>query len=258
MARYAASSKAVKGPRGTVLRDQHVVVVGGSSGMGLAIARAAVAAGARVTIAARDEAKLGRAVAEAGGNATPRRLDVTDEGAVSAFFESTGPIDHLVVTAHAASVVTGAIDTLSDMTIAAARAFMDTKFWGPFTVAKYVQHKLKPSGSIVLFSGAAGVRKPLPNHTAIGATNGAVEAFARQLAKEIAPKRVNVIAPGLVRTPAYDGLSEEARNRMYADYAKSALVGRVGRPEDIAQAAIYLMGGTYVTGQVHEIDGGRP
>ena len=203
MARYAASALGSEGAARTVLKDQHVVVIGGSSGMGLAIARAAVAAGARVTIAARDEAKLARAVGEVGGDITPRRLDVTDEGAVAAFFESTGPIDHLVVTAHASSVVTGAIDTLSNMTIAAARAFMETKFWGPFIVAKYGQHKLKPNGSIVLFSGAAGVRKPLPHHTAIGATNGAVEAFARQLAKEIAPKRVNVIArwPWCARLP---------------------------------------------------------
>jgi NAD(P)-dependent dehydrogenase (short-subunit alcohol dehydrogenase family) len=241
----------------TVIRDQHVVVIGGSSGMGLAIARASVAAGARVAIAARDEAKLARAAAEAGGAAT-RRLDVTDESAVAAFFESMEAIDHLVVTAHASSVVTGAIDTLANMSMAAARAFMETKFWGPFRVAKYGQHRLSPNGSIILFSGAAGARKALPNHTAIGSVNGAIEAFARQLAKEIAPKRVNVIAAGLVRTPAYDGLSAETRDRMYADYAKTALVGRVGRPEDIAEAAIYLMGNSYVTGQVHEIDGGRP
>lgn len=241
-----------------MLNDQQVVVVGGSSGMGLAIARAASAAGARVIIAARDQAKLERAVAAAGGHVTPRRLDVTDESAVADFFESLAPIDHLVTTAHASSAVTGAIDTLSNMSISAARAFMDTKFWGAFTVAKYGQHKLMPRGSMTFLSGAAGVRKPLPNHTAIGATNGAIEAFARQLAKEIAPRRVNVIAAGLVRTPAYDGLSDETRTRMYADYAGTALVGRVGQPEDIAQAALYLMANGYVTGQVHEIDGGRP
>ncbi|MBM3646770.1 MAG: SDR family oxidoreductase [Alphaproteobacteria bacterium] len=242
----------------TVLGDQHVVVIGGSSGMGLAIARAAAAAGARVTIAGRGETKLARAVAQAGSRATYRRLDITDEVAVAAFFEATEAIDHLVVTAHASSAVTGAIDTLANMTVASARTFMETKFWGPFVAAKYGQHKLQPQGSIIFFSGAAGVRKLLPHHAAIGATNGAVEALARQLAREIAPKRVNVIAAGLVRTPAYDGLSAEVRDRMYADYAKTALVGRVGRPEDIAQAALYLMSNTYVTGQVHEIDGGRP
>lgn len=240
------------------LEGQHVVVIGGSSGMGLATAHAAAAAGAQVTIAGRDDAKLARAAAEIGPNATPRKLDVTDEAEVAAFFENLDPIDHLVITAHASSVVTGAIESLAQMSIAAARAFMETKFWGPFTAAKYAQRKLRANGSMIFFSGSAGARKLLPHHTAIGATNGAVEAFARQLAKEIAPRRVNVIAAGLVRTPTYDGMSEEARDGMYAGYANNALVGRVGLPEDIAQAALYLMSNSYVTGQIHEIDGGRP
>jgi len=240
------------------LENRRVVIVGGSSGMGLATSRAAAEAGARVLIVARDEAKLARAAAEVGHAATTRQLDVRDEAAVAAFFDALDPIDHLVVTAHASSVVTGALNTLADVSLTAARAFMETKFWGALTVAKHGQKKLNADGSIVFLSGAAGVRKLLPNHTIIGATNGAIEAFARQLAREIAPRRVNVIAAGLVRTPAYDGLSAEARDRMYAGYAQTALVGRVGQPDDIARAAIYLMTSTYVTGQVHEIDGGRP
>lgn len=242
----------------STLKDLHVVVIGGSSGMGLATARAAAAAGARVTVAGRDAERLAAARAAIGGAADARRLDITDEAAVAAFFEAIDPIDHLVMTAHASSVVTGAITTLSAMTLAAARAFMETKFWGPFVAAKYGHPKVRDTGSIVFFSGAAGSRKLLPHHTAIGATNGAVEAFARQLAKEIAPKRVNVIAAGLVRTPTYDGLSDAARSAMYDGYAKQALVGRVGEPDDIAHAAVYLMTSPYVTGQIHEIDGGRP
>jgi NAD(P)-dependent dehydrogenase (short-subunit alcohol dehydrogenase family) len=242
----------------TRLAGQHVVVIGGSSGMGLATAQAAVAAGARVTIAGRDPGRLGSAAGRIGESASARPLDITDEAAVQAFFAAIEPIDHLVMTAHASSVVTGAIDTLASMSVAAARAFMETKFWGPFIAAKHAQHRLVPTGSIVFFSGAAGARKLLPLHTAIGATNGAVEAFARQLAREIAPRRVNVIAAGLVRTPTYDGMESGAREAMYAGYAKNALVGRVGRAEDIAEAAVYLMSSGYVTGTIHEIDGGRP
>lgn len=242
----------------SLLGHQHVVVIGGSSGMGLATAVAAAREGATVTIVGRDEAKLAAAAALIGIRAQTRVLDITDEAGVAAFFDSMESIDHLVMTAHASSVVTGAITTLSEMTMAAARAFMETKFWGPFMAAKYGGPKLAANGSMVFFSGAAGARKLLPHHTAIGATNGAVEAFARQLAKEIAPKRVNIIAAGLVRTPTYDGLSEEARAGMYAGYAKQALVGRVGQPEDIAAAALYLMTNSYVTGQIHEVDGGRP
>jgi len=240
------------------LQGQRVIVIGGSSGMGLATAHAAAQAGASVLVASRDAARLARAAAAIGPAATTATLDVTDEAAVADFFAGQAPFDHLVITAHASSVVTGAIDSLAQMSLAAARAFMETKFWGPFTVAKHAQHKLKPNGSIVLCSGAAGARKLLPNHTAIGATNGAVEAFARQLAREIAPKRVNVLAPGLVRTPTYDGLTEQAREQMYAGYASQALVGRIGAPKDVAQAAVYLMTSTWVTGQIHEIDGGRP
>ncbi|MFN5164634.1 MAG: SDR family oxidoreductase [Pseudomonadota bacterium] len=240
------------------LEGRHVVVIGGSSGMGLATARAAAAAGAWVTIAGRDAARLARARELIGAAAAARTLDIVDEAQVAAFFAAVEPFDHLVITAHASSVVTGAIAPLADMTVAAARAFMETKFWGPFMAAKHGRAKLAPRGSIVFFSGAAGARKLLPNHTAIGATNGAVEAFARQLAKEIAPQRVNVIAAGLVRTPTYDGLPEAAREGMYAHYAAQALVGRVGEPDDIARAAVYLMTSDYVTGQIHEIDGGRP
>jgi NAD(P)-dependent dehydrogenase (short-subunit alcohol dehydrogenase family) len=242
----------------SALQGQQVVVIGGSSGMGLATAQAAAAAGARVTIAGRDEGKLARAAGSIGAGTSGRRLDITDEAAVQRFFAGLDGLDHLVVTAHASSVVTGAIDTLANMSVAAARAFMETKFWGPFTVAKYAVPRLSAHGSIVFFSGAAGARKLLPHHTAIGATNGAVEAFARQLAKEIAPKRVNVLAPGLVRTPTYDGIPETAREQMYAGYAANALVGRVGEPQDVAQAAVYLMASSWVTGQIHEIDGGRP
>lgn len=240
------------------LTHQHVVVIGGSSGMGLATARAAASEGARVTIAGRDPVRLERATKLAGPGVAARTLDIVDEAAVAEFFGSIDPFDHLVITAHASSVVTGAIASLADMTLASARAFMETKFWGPFMAAKHGRPKLAPRGSIVFFSGAAGTRKLLPNHTAIGATNGAVEAFARQLAKEIAPQRVNVIAAGLVRTPTYDGMPEAARDGMYAHYAQQALVGRVGEPEDIARAAVYLMSNDYVTGQIHEIDGGRP
>lgn len=242
----------------SLLESQRVLVIGGSSGMGLAVAQAAARAGARVTIAARDTAKLERALAAIGHGARSRTLDVTDEAAVRRHFDADESIDHLVVTSHASSVVTGAIDSLAAMSIAAARAFMETKFWGPFTVVKHALPRLAERASVTLFSGAAGARKLLPLHTAIGATNGAVEAFARQLSKEIAPRRVNVVAAGLVKTPTYAAMTEAAREAMYAGYARSALVGRVGEPDDVAHAVMYLMTNSYVTGTILEVDGGRP
>jgi NAD(P)-dependent dehydrogenase (short-subunit alcohol dehydrogenase family) len=240
------------------LAGRHVIVIGGSSGMGLATAALAASEGARVTVCARDEAKLARAAGAIGAAVAVRPLDVTDEAGVQRFFLASEPIDHLVMTAHASSVVTGAIASLSAMALDAARAFMETKFWGMVRVAKYAPAKLTERGSMTFVSGAAGARKLLPNHTAIGATNGAIEAFARQLAREIAPKRVNVVAPGLVRTPAYDAVPEAAREAMYTGYAKNALVGRVGEPEDVAHTVLYLITNTYVTGAILEVDGGRP
>ena len=106
--------------------------------------------------------------------------------------------------------------------------------------------------------GGTIVTMLLHNHTAIEATKGAVEAFERQLAREIAPRRVNVIAAGLVKTPAYDGMPEAAREAMYAGYAQSALLGRVGEPADVAHTAMYLMTSSWVTGTIQEVDGGRP
>ena len=196
------------------LDGQTVLVVGGSSGMGQAIAAVAAAEGAKVTIAARNLDKLDAAARAIGLGTLARQLDVTDEAAVQAFFASHDTIDHLVMTSHASSVVTGAISSLSNMTLVAARAFMETKFWGPFTVVKHALPRLTERASITFFSGAAGARKLLPDHTAIGATNGAVEAFARQLSKELAPRRVNTVAAGLVRTPTYDGMPEAARAAM--------------------------------------------
>ncbi len=240
------------------LDNQTVLVIGGSSGMGQAIATAAAAEGARVTIASRSADKLASAARAIGHGVQTSQLDVNNEAAVEQFFAGMESIDHLVMTSHASSVVTGAITSLSAMTVSAARAFMETKFWGPFTVVKHALPRLAPRASVTFFSGAAGPRKLLPDHTAIGATNGAVEAFARQLSKELAPRRVNTVAAGLVKTPTYDGMSAEARDAMYSGYAKNALVGRVGEPGDIAHAVLYLMTNSYVTGSILEVDGGRP
>lgn len=242
----------------STLNGQSVLVIGGSSGIGQAIATAAAAEGARVTIASRSAEKLEAAARAIDRGVLTRLLDVTDEAAIETFFSGTQTIDHLVMTSHASSVVTGAIASLSTVTLAAARAFMETKFWGPFTVVKYAIPRLADRASVTFFSGAAGARKLLPDHAAIGATNGAVEAFARQLSKELAPRRVNVIAAGLVRTPAYDRMTASARAAMYSGYAQNALVGRVGEPADIAHAALYLMTNPYVTGTILEVDGGRP
>jgi NAD(P)-dependent dehydrogenase (short-subunit alcohol dehydrogenase family) len=238
------------------LKGQRVVVVGGSSGMGLAVARAAAAEGARVTIAARNGERLARARASIPGEAESRVLDARDEAAVERFFRDLGSVDHLVTTVHESSAGIGAMRAFGDLEIAAMRRFMDGKFWSQVTAARHAVPVLAPEGSITLFSGVAS-RKAMPRHTAIASVNGAVEAFARALAHEIRPRRVNVVAPGLTATPTYDAIPEAERAAFFAARGAHLPVGRVGAPEDIAETVLYLMKSGYSTGTVVDIDGGH-
>jgi NAD(P)-dependent dehydrogenase (short-subunit alcohol dehydrogenase family) len=224
--------------------------------MGLAVARAAAAEGARVTIAARNVERLARAKASIAGDVESRGLDARDEAAGERFFKDLGALDHLVTTAHEGSAGLGAMRAFGDLEIAAMRKFMDGKFWSQVTVVRHAVPMLSAHGSITLFSGVAS-RKAMPRHTAIASVNGAVEAFARALAHEIRPRRVNVVAPGLTATPTYDAIPEADRAVFFATRGTHLPVGRVGTPEDIAEAVLYLVKSGYSTGTVVDIDGGH-
>ncbi|MEM8752504.1 MAG: SDR family oxidoreductase, partial [Pseudomonadota bacterium] len=176
----------------TDLKEKHVVVVGGGSGIGRAIAKAAREAGAHVTISSRGRAKLDAAAAEIGAAVAP--VDMTDDASVAAWAEGLGPVDHLVVSA--SSVARGAF---ADLDVAAARAMFDAKFFGPYAVAKAALLKMREGGSITFFSGALS-RRPGAGASGLAAVNAAVEGLSRALAKELGPKlRVNTISPGLTR-----------------------------------------------------------
>jgi NAD(P)-dependent dehydrogenase (short-subunit alcohol dehydrogenase family) len=161
------------------IEDRSVVIIGGSSGIGLAIAKEAVDAGAAITIAGRSQAKLDEACRAIAGDVGIRTVDVSDEQSVKSLFSQIGPFDHLVVTA-----------------------------------------------------------------------------LGRALAVELAPVRVNVVSPGLTDTPAYAGMPDDVRVEMFAAAAKRSLVGRVGRPEDIASLTLELMCNSFMTGVVVDVDGG--
>lgn len=225
-----------------------MVIIGGSSGMGLAIAKEAVDAGADVTIAGRSQAKLEQGRQAIAGDVATRTVDVSDEQSVKKMFSEIGSFDHLVVTA--SSVRTGPFRELS---LADARASMDSKFWGQYMAARYAQ--IRPEGSITLFSGILS-RRPSVGLASLAAINAAVEALGRALAVELAPVRVNVVSPGTTDTPAYAGMPDNARMGMFAAASKRSLVGRVGRPEDIASLSLELMSNTFMTGVVVDVDGG--
>jgi NAD(P)-dependent dehydrogenase (short-subunit alcohol dehydrogenase family) len=230
------------------IESQSVVIIGGSSGIGLAIAKEAVDAGADVTIAGRSHTRLEEARKSIAGEVTTRAVDLTQELSVQEFFSKVGALDHLVLTG--SSVKAGGLRELS---LTDARASMDSKFWGQYMAARCAE--IRPSGTITLFSGILS-RRPFAGVAILAGINGAVEALGRALAIELAPVRVNVISPGITDSQAYAGMPNDVRSTMFAAAAKRSLVGRIGRPEDIASLSLELMCNRFMTGVVVDIDGG--
>lgn len=227
-----------------------VVIIGGSSGIGLATARAAVAEGAAVLIASRSEEKLARAADEIEGEVTTRIVDVTREEQMQAFFAEVGDFDHLAITAAA-----GATGPFLELDTPTFRGVFASKFWGQYFAVKYGAPWVREGGSITLFSGVAAAR-PVAGMAAYAAVNGAIEALCRALAVELAPLRVNAVSPGLIDTPVYEGMPPHDRKALFETVAARVPAHRVGRAEDAAQAVLSLMKNGYVTGTVMTVDGG--
>jgi NAD(P)-dependent dehydrogenase (short-subunit alcohol dehydrogenase family) len=231
------------------LKDQTVVILGGSSGIGLATARAALAEGARVTITGRSRERLDAARAAIETDVRTVALDVTDEPGTRALFGSFDHVDHVFITA---GVV--AFDRKLATETAVLRNAIETRFLGALLAAKYAAARMGAGGSITFMSGTAALR-PLPGASVATASCGAVEAFARSLALDLAPIRVNTIQPGLVDTPFLDVLGDQ-RDAIIAEYSRRLPVRRPGRPEEIADAVLFLMKNNFVTGITLTIDGG--
>ena len=231
------------------LTSTTVVILGGSSGIGLATARAAAAEGASVVITGRSPARLAAAQAVLGPEVKTVALDVVDEAGTRALFTELEHLDHVFITA-------GAV--LFDPKLATAaesvRSALDTRFWGAFYAAKFAATKIGAGGSITFMSGAAAIR-PIRGAAVATASCAAVEAFARALAVDLAPIRVNAIQPGLIDTPFLDTLGER-RNAFITEYSKRLPVGRAGRAEEVADAVLFLMKNGFVTGITLTIDGG--
>jgi NAD(P)-dependent dehydrogenase (short-subunit alcohol dehydrogenase family) len=229
------------------LTNQSVIVIGGTSGMGLAVARLAKSLGASVTVASRSSDKVAAVATELGVAGKP--IDTSDEASVRDFFAAVGPVDHLIVTG--SSVRTG---TLKDAPLADGEFTFRSKFFGPYLCAKYAQ--MNPAGSITLFSGILS-RRPGQNDAVLAGVNAAVEAMGRALARDLAPVRVNTISPGMTRdTGAYLSMPEAAREGMYSAIAGKLPVGHVGTAGDIAEATIMLMTNRFITGVTLDVDGG--
>jgi len=233
------------------LTNQRVVIIGGSSGMGLATARAAASAGADVTIASSDQARLDTALAGLPGNCGGVVVDTRNEADVEALFARVGELDHLVYTAAGGH----AQRSLSDLSLDEARRSFEVGFWGAIAAVKHAAPHIRPGGSIALTSGTIGVR-PTPGNALAASGAAAIEGLARGLAVELAPVRVNAVRPGVIRTPMWNQIPEPQRAAIFTTLAERMLTKTIGEADQIAATHLYLMQNSFVTGTVLTVDGG--
>lgn len=237
---------------------ESVVIVGGSHGIGEAVAAVFAGSGAEVLVTGRSQERLDAAadrirkldevIARGEPGLQVRELDATDAAAVNAFFASTGPVDHLVLAASPGAVGSGPFPALDE---AALRRAFDGKFFAHFKVLKTA--RVRQSITIIT---AASARAAFAGASGLAAVNGALEAMVRPLAVELAPVRVNAVSPGVIDTPWWNVLPPDQRAGFMASAATAAPAKRVGRPQDVADAVLYLAGASFVTGTVLEVAGG--
>jgi len=231
--------------------DQKVIIIGGTSGIGLALAAQLVESGARVTVASRSAKNRGLARDLLGAGVDIGTLDVSRESDVEAFFAGFDEIDHLVT-----SAAVPAAGPFLEQSVDSVRELVESKFWGQFYAARYAAPRIRTGGSITLFSGIAA-RKPLPGMSAFASVAGAIESLTGVLALELAPVRVNCITPGVIATPAWSFLPEAERDSQLAAIGESLPTKRVGAPGDVARAAMAVMANGFMSGSVVDVDGGH-
>ncbi|WP_224372769.1 SDR family oxidoreductase [Hyalangium versicolor] len=231
-------------------KQARIVVMGGSSGIGAAAARLFVQRGAEVLITGRDAKKLEGAKAEIGRVGTAV-VDGTDAAAVRGFFGKLGAFDHLVLSLSGGE----GMGPFRELDLTKLRGAFEAKFWAQLTVAQAALPTLKANGSIT-FVTAASARAVLAGTSGLAAINGSLEIMVPILALELAPVRVNAVSPGVVDTPWWENMPEEQRKALFAQFASTLPVRRVGAPEDIADAIGFVVGNGFMTGSVVECDGG--
>lgn len=232
------------------LSNRTVAVLGGGSGIGLAVARGAQRLGARVIVGGRDPQRLAAVARENPGLETAT-VDITREADVAAFFERLGALDHLVVTA-GALVGSSPIGTLD---FDAARTAFEVKLTGSLIAAKHAAPRLRQGGSIGFTSGMLA-RKPTHNAVVKTAINAALEAATRQLARELAPLRVYAISPGPVNTPGWRLMDDSSRAAMFDKLRQTLPVGFAASDDDTAAGYLFAMQARALTGAVIDLDSG--
>jgi len=232
------------------LKGKRVVVLGGTSGIGLSTAKAFLDQSAQVIIASRSNSKLSEAKQVLGDNVEAYEIDFRSEEKAADFFSKVGKFDHLVVTAGE-----GAMGHFSELPVASAKEAFDSKFWGQYITVRAALPYLNNESSVTLTSGVYGVRPP-QGATTLAAINSAIEGLVRGLSIDLAPIRVNVVSPGIVDTPIYAGMPDDQRQELFNGIAQQLPVGRIAQPQDIAESYVYLAKNGFTTGTVVLIDGG--
>jgi NAD(P)-dependent dehydrogenase (short-subunit alcohol dehydrogenase family) len=236
-------------------QGRRVLVAGGSSGIGEATAARFAADGARVVITGRRETALkaaaDRILAATGAKVEAAQLDSADRAALDAFFASGTGYDHVVLALSGAEGG-GPVAALDLDSLAAG---FEGKFWPHLRTLQAALPHLAEDGSITVIS-AVSARAAMPGTAGLAAINGALEAMIGPLAAELAPLRVNAVSPGVIDTPWWSGVPEGQRRALFDQFAAALPAGRVGRPDEVADAVAFLAGNGYTTGTVLEVAGG--
>jgi NAD(P)-dependent dehydrogenase (short-subunit alcohol dehydrogenase family) len=233
------------------LAHQHVVVFGGSSGIGLEVARGALAAGARVTILGRSAERLASAATRAEGVRTVV-ADVTDAASVQAALASIEPPDHIYVAAArfvAGSILDGELDHF--------RNALEDRLWGAVNVVRAAAPGMKQPGASFVFAGGISTDRPVKGAWATAVSTAAAEQLARALAVELAPLRFNAVAPGWTDTPMWNGILGDTKEATFAAVGSQIPVGRIATPAEAAQAVLLLMANRSLNAEVLHVDGGH-
>jgi len=232
-------------------QGQRAVILGGTSGIGLATAQSLAASGAEVLIAGRDRARLDAALKVIGPGATGEAVDAGDQQSIAALYRRFGTFQHLVITLSGA---TGA-GLFRELKLDDLRHGFEAKFWAHLKAAQAALPHLAPSGSIT-FVTAASAGNTIPGTSGLAAINGALEMMVPILALELKPIRVNAVSPGVVDTPWWNHVPAEQRAGVLSGIAGGTAVGRPGRPDEIAEAITFLLGNAFTTGEILHCDGG--
>ena len=233
------------------VKGRKIAILGGSAGIGLAAAALLTERGAEVTIGGRDQERLAQAAAVLASGARTIPVDAADAGSLRGFYQQAGPVDDLVVTVTRRGGA-GPVDALAEQDMPGAFAGKPIAYLQAVALALAL---LDPRGSVTLVS-AGSAQSALPGTALLAAVNGAIEAAVAPLARELAPRRVNAVSPGVIETGWWDVLPEADRRAAFTQFAEQTPVGRNGTPQDVAHAIAALIENDYITGIILPCDGG--